>query len=131
MKWISTKQPAHYNTHEVCVKMPDNTLLIASYLNGVYLNKCNGEKIQPAFYLEEGRSSADIRNYERLYELLEQRLSQPGPIRCSNAWELGKRVFSYSYCTKYFKMIMDDMVRMNRAIKASGGVYVINKPDKK
>jgi hypothetical protein len=70
--------------------------------------------------------------FEKILDIIEDRLDQLGPIRLADAWKLcGDSGMSYTVVAQYFERIMALMIEQGKAQKKCKGVYIILKPNRK
>src|SRR5437879_2364394 len=69
--------------------------------------------------------------FEKIYELLKNRLDVLGNIKSGEAWEICRIYFGYSTICREFRKIMGLMIEQKKAIKVGYGIWKILKPNRK
>lgn len=83
-------------------------------------------------YLAIHRTEKGQAIYDKIYDLLEARLNEPGLIRAADAWTLCAGHAGYNSVVNIFRQIITTMVEQGKAQKGTKhGTYIILKPNSK
>ena len=84
-------------------------------------------------YLKKHQTQKARDNFNKIYDLLENRLNEPGLIRAAHAWDIcAGHGLCYATVCVAFRDIMTTMIEQGKVQKASKhGTYMILKPNSK